>query len=88
MFRIEARIRILARRFPESHHICLFACAKRSPSTFRLTSNDRLAFDAALQASLTPEVANEVIRQMKSPPDACTDMKDKPMVLGDNPNFA
>lgn len=88
MFRIEARIRILARRFPETHHICLFACARRSPSSFRLTPNDRLAFDAVLQASLTPEVANEVIRQMKSPPDACTDMKNKPIVYNETTNYA
>jgi hypothetical protein len=62
LYRIEARIRILARRFPESHHICLFACARRSLSTFKLTANDKMAFDAAIQASLSPDVAQEVIR--------------------------
>jgi hypothetical protein len=62
LYRIEARIRILARRFPESHHVCLFASAKRSPSTFKLTQNDKIAFDAALQSSLLPDIAQEVLR--------------------------
>ena len=48
LYRIEARIRILARRFPETHHVCLFASARRSPSTFKLTENDRMAFESAL----------------------------------------
>jgi hypothetical protein len=41
LYRIEARIRILARRFPESH-VCLFA--------------------SALQSSLLPVIAQEVLR--------------------------
>jgi len=76
LFRAEARIRLLARRFPESHHICLFANVRRGLTSFKLGENDRIAFNNALQSSLTPEIANEVVRHLKNPPDACTNTKE------------
>ena len=33
VYRIEARIRILARRYPNTHHICLFASCRILPSS-------------------------------------------------------
>jgi hypothetical protein len=46
-----------------------------------------MAFDAAIQASLAPDVAQEVIRQMKNPPDACVDKKDVAINYTEAQNF-
>ena len=69
IYRIEARIRILARKYPNTHHICLFASCRILPSSQRLKGKDADALMDTMQASLHAEIKKEIKSQSQSPPD-------------------
>ena len=69
IYRVEARIRILARRYPQTHHICLFASCRILPSSQRLKGKDADALMDTMQGSLHSEIKKEIKQQSQSPPD-------------------
>ena len=63
IYRMEARIRILARKYSNTHHVCLFASCRILPSSQRLKGKDADALMDTMQASLHAEIKKEIKNQ-------------------------